>query len=1296
MSLPAQPRPAFFSSLHVWRWPLLGVLATSLIIALVCTYFYRETREAAQANLAVIAELKAHEIERWLDDKRSGMIQPPSSSLSSAFAAWQQSRPATREKAGELLLERMRFYLRRHPEALRIALYDEQGRFALSTDGKSPAVPQPLDTRPTPDQRARLIDFYSGSSGQARLAFVSPLSLNVANGTQGIGFMLLEIDPYRYLYPFIQTWPGISSSAETLLFRPAGDEVEFLAPLLHDPTPPPRLRLPIRSLQVRAIQLDTEKTVLASGLDYRNVEVLRAIHPVGNSPWRVIAKLDADEVYAEARRESLAFGLLLLILLGTLTLLLRQGRKQAMDAASRAQQAQDMQLLRAFIDAVPETLHMVSRDGTIKLINQTGATRLGSTPEALVGSNVFRRLPPEVLPQRKAAVEEACARTSHEPVTLTDSRNGVEYLSMLYPLGDGEHAVLLATDITQRNADARAQREAVRTLQGFIDHLPGTAYVKDSESRVLIANRGFKDLLGIDPASMIGKLSSEIFPGRFGESIVADDLRVLASGRTETIEEEFNGHVYESTKFIIPRDDAPPALGGITLDVTARHLAEDALRQSEERLRTLGDNLPDSVLYQVGQRPDGTREILYVSSGVERLLGISPAELLGNTDRFYARLEPAELPALRTALASTDGDLDIDLRVLRADQHWGWVNLRSRRQPELDDQGRIVWNGVATDVTAKHQVDTMLALQTQRASALLDLPLQAEQLDEPAFMAYAQDVAERLTSSQIAFIHCVNEDQESIELVAWSRNTLAHYCTAKYDKHYPISQAGIWADSARSKQPVVINDYASVTGKKGLPEGHSHLQRLISVPVIESGQVRMIAGVGNKGTDYTDLDVESVQLIANDTWRIMQKMRAERALQQAVQVVEASPAVCFRWSTGDGWPVLFVSDNVRRWGYEPADLLAGRPAFVAMIHPDDLARIGAEVSAYLADERSTYTQEYRLLCADSTELWVSDLSSVTLDDSGKPVFIDGVLTDISERKAHELLLAENLAAQQALNKKLEEAHNQLLQSEKLAAIGQLAAGVAHELNNPIGFVTSNLGTLTEYITALVNLCDAYTLLNDDKAEDDPRAQEIVRIKQDQDYNYLRADIFPLLDESREGLLRVRKIVQDLRDFSRTGNQEWSCADLHKGLDSTLNIVTNELKYKCTVRKEYGQLPEVDCVISQINQVFMNLLVNAAQAIETQGEITLRSGLEGSDQVWISITDTGKGIDPEHMNRIFEPFFTTKPVGVGTGLGLSLVFGIINRHHGRIDVTSKPGHGTTFRIVLPVHQPEPTPSDEVSP
>lgn len=276
--------------------------------------------------------------------------------------------------------------------------------------------------------------------------------------------------------------------------------------------------------------------------------------------------------------------------------------------------------------------------------------------------------------------------------------------------------------------------------------------------------------------------------------------------------------------------------------------------------------------------------------------------------------------------------------------------------------------------------------------------------------------------------------------------------------------------------------------------------------------------------------------------------------------------------------------------------------------------------------------------------------------------------------------------QKRLIGKLEEAQNQMLQSEKLASIGQLAAGVAHEINNPIGFVNSNLGSLDGYVRNLLSILDAYQNIENALGASAPERQAINDLKKKLDFDYLREDICTLVEESKSGLDRVKKIVQNLKDFSHVdASDEWQLADLHKGLDSTLNVVNNEIKYKAEVIREYGKLPEIECLPSQLNQVFMNLLVNAAHAIEERGTITIRTGSQ-ADQVWVEVSDTGKGISPEHIKKIFDPFFTTKPIGKGTGLGLSLSYGIIQKHHGRFEVQSEVGKGTTFRVWLPVSQP----------
>ena len=285
---------------------------------------------------------------------------------------------------------------------------------------------------------------------------------------------------------------------------------------------------------------------------------------------------------------------------------------------------------------------------------------------------------------------------------------------------------------------------------------------------------------------------------------------------------------------------------------------------------------------------------------------------------------------------------------------------------------------------------------------------------------------------------------------------------------------------------------------------------------------------------------------------------------------------------------------------------------------------------------------------------------------------------ISLQRANQELLS--------LNESLRNAQHQLLQSERLASIGQLAAGVAHEINNPIGYVFSNFGTLEAYLQRLFEMLEAYEQAEPALASS-TIANRLAALRERVELDYLKQDIPMLMGESREGLSRVRKIVQDLKDFSRVDtHQEWVWASLHQGIDSTLNIVANEIKYRADVRREYGTLPDIECLPSELNQVFLNLLVNAAHAFGLErGLIVVRSG-DAGDEVWVEVEDNGSGIAPEHLARVFDPFFTTKPVGRGTGLGLSLAYGIVQKHHGRIDVRSEPGRGSCFRVTLPVRRP----------
>ena len=307
------------------------------------------------------------------------------------------------------------------------------------------------------------------------------------------------------------------------------------------------------------------------------------------------------------------------------------------------------------------------------------------------------------------------------------------------------------------------------------------------------------------------------------------------------------------------------------------------------------------------------------------------------------------------------------------------------------------------------------------------------------------------------------------------------------------------------------------------------------------------------------------------------------------------------------------------------------------------------------------------------------------DDTHDVTHFSLVARDVSFEYARKSELQSRNPELEVTNQKLKGTQEQLVQSEKLASIGQLAAGVAHEINNPIGYVHSNMATLAQYSENLLSLVKSY-----EKAFSSPdpqaHAAELQNLSQSLDIEFVQSDLPQLIEESREGVERVRKIVQDLKDFSRSDAQDqFVKADIHRGLDSTLNIIWNDLKYKAQVVKTFGDIPLIECIPSELNQVFMNILLNAGQAIKERGIVTVSTSLDG-DHVVVAIGDDGIGIPDDLLPKIFDPFFTTKPVGTGTGLGLAISYGLIKKHHGSIDVTSTPGEGTLFLIRLPISQP----------
>jgi two-component system NtrC family sensor kinase len=262
---------------------------------------------------------------------------------------------------------------------------------------------------------------------------------------------------------------------------------------------------------------------------------------------------------------------------------------------------------------------------------------------------------------------------------------------------------------------------------------------------------------------------------------------------------------------------------------------------------------------------------------------------------------------------------------------------------------------------------------------------------------------------------------------------------------------------------------------------------------------------------------------------------------------------------------------------------------------------------------------------------------------------------------------------------LERLQLQIVQSEKMASLGQLAAGVAHELNNPAGFIFGNMELLQECARGLQRLLDFYEHAPLPEAS----RTEAGRIKQEIDYENSMKDLPSIIRDCQDGAERIRDVVQNLRTFSRLDEAEFKKVDIHEGIEATIRLLSRYYGTgHITLHRDYAELPQVDCYAGQLNQVWMNLLVNAAQAVKDGGDVRVKTEVVG-ESVVVRVSDSGCGIRPEYLKKIFDPFFTTKPIGEGTGLGLSVTYSIIERHQGFISVDSRPGVGTTFRVEIPV-------------
>ena len=697
-----------------------------------------------------------------------------------------------------------------------------------------------------------------------------------------------------------------------------------------------------------------------------------------------------------------------------------------------------------------------------------------------------------------------------------------------------------------------------------------------------------------------------------------------------------------------------------------RKRIEKVINESKNRMRALLDATDESVILLAA---DG--EILAINAFAAQRFGKTPQTMF--RENFFDYL-PAALADTRRAMVRAVADTG---ETVHFQDQRGGISFDNSLYPVKDDTGVVESVAIyAKDVTEQLRIKLDEELFQQMGTVLMRWGVDSKTIAQifcdgvlPIFNLGAAWLA-------------VSSGEEKYALLASAGETtgsMFEHLAATPDGAVPCLPL-TRVMSSRQRELVRLDDLDCARCLEGRQAMNA--SEVLLLPLIVHDECwGVLALYGREpGQFSTGLLQQRVVASVNRLVIIVESaLRQERLALFDLALAEVASAVMITDAKGK---IVWVNRALTQLsGFALADLLGNSPS---------LFNSGSQDAAFYQSLWQTigagqaWCGEVVNRRQDGSLFAVNEMVTPLLDSDGKISHYVAVLEDIGERIRRENELQDNLEHLRTLNEQLENAQNQLLQSEKMASIGQLAAGVAHEINNPIGFVSSNLGTLKIYVDGLMSLVRAYGQADPILAGQPALNAAIEARKQEIDLGFLSEDIQVLLQESREGISRVTRIVQDLKDFSRIDNLDWSEAFLEQGLDSTLNIVWNEIKYKAEVVKEYGGIPPVECLGSQLNQVFMNLLLNAAQAIDNHGTITIRTGAT-DDSVWVEISDTGRGIPLADQKRIFDPFFTTKPVGQGTGLGLSLAYSIIQKHHGKLEVHSEPGQGSTFRIEIPQRQ-----------
>jgi PAS domain S-box-containing protein len=900
-------------------------------------------------------------------------------------------------------------------------------------------------------------------------------------------------------------------------------------------------------------------------------------------------------------------------------------RRQA-DAALQASERE----FRSLAESMPQIVWITRPDGWNTYFNQRWVDYTGLTLEESYGHGWIKPFHPDDQQRAWEAWQRATQQNATYSLECRLRRADGTYRWWLIrgvPQRDGSGQILkwfgTCTDIE----DIKLAEAAFAT---FFEQPMGLNLICTLDGQIQRVNQAWELVLGRDRSAAIGANVLDFIHAE-DKAATVTELARLADGIT-TFHFE-NRYRHQDGTFKTLSWSAVVSEGlvyGMGVDVTEA-------RQSQRHLQlqaAMLENLEEGI--NLCRARDGL--IIETNQQFDRMFGYARGELIGQPIAVLnspgAKKPEAMVQEIMDSLEAR-GNWSGEVENVRKDGTRFWCQA-SVGVFDHAEHGRV-WVSAQHDITERKRAQEELVVRSRLGEVLLRLPVEVEQLDEKSFMQQAQEFAEDLTGSEISFIHFVNDDGETIELVTWSRRTLEKFCHAADQSNYPVMQAGIWADSLREKRPVVFNDYASYAHEHGLPEGDSPLQRLISVPVIEGGRVVMITGVGNKPSDYTEQDINTVQLIGESIWRLVQRRRTEAKLQlQSAALAAAANVIVITDAKGT---IEWVNDAFTRvTGYTSQEAIGNNPRVLKSgQHPPEF-----------------YQEMWRTI--SSGQVWHGEIHNQRKD--GTPLEEEATITPVKDSAgtiAHFIAIKQDITEKRNLER-------QFLRAQRMESVGMLAGGIAHDLNNVLAPIRMGLELLQQ-----VSLPEKFR---------------------------------PMIDSMLTSTERGAGIVKQVLTFARGTDGERAIVQLRHLIKDIKRVAEETFPRNISLHSDVtADLWPLKADPSQLHQVLLNLSVNARDAMPDggrilyqarnfhldQGTAKLHLGAQAGDYVLLRVTDNGMGMPKEVVDRIFEPFFTTKPQGQGTGLGLPTVLGIVRSHGGFLEVRSEPGKGTTFEVYLPAEK-----------